>query len=353
MNNYTIVDLFEEKDVLNHPVSRILSKYFCKDVMFIILNYSNPEPEETTVVPKKNYLVWEITPTVSLTHPAPLISNKTTFPIIVYCDTDLEEDKDKEIVVGYIDVEANIGFGCYKLIPKKYKVYNTFMSRYDIPNNGNLDIIWMKGRTKYLNGFNISSDPLFYDLGADFVYSDKEGKNIIEFDSKNYCNAFETKNVYADFNSYYSFENFIIYPVIFYYLSHHGKEIEDLNYAISISMYESHMDNSHDIIVDMENIIKDVEIKFGKEKLRNFKCPDYKNNVILYEFCTDVTHYTKNFLYQKGKLNECGKKCNEKYKFFWCGIEFINKSPMILGNFCTMCLFDLFERSFFLSGECG
>jgi hypothetical protein len=357
MNNYTIVDLFEEKDVLNHPVSRILSKYFCKDIIFIILNYSNPEPEETSVVPKKINVLWEL-----INNNKSLISDKTKFPIIIYYEKCISEEK---MLVKYIDVEANIGFGYYKLIQKKYEVCNTFIPQYDIPKNDILeDIIWMKEHTKYLNGFNVSPEPVFYNTEASWVYFDKEGKYEIELDYVNYCNALEIKKIYVDFFSYDFFENFIIYPIIFDYLLYNNKTIEDLNYAVSFSMHIEDLYKIDPIFkkYDISDyytfkdeykifIIENIEIKFGKEKLRNFKYLDYKNNAILYEFCTDLTHYN-NFLYDETLL-ECRKKCNDQYKLFWCGIEFINKDKCSLGNFCAICEFDPYKKSFFLSGDCA
>jgi hypothetical protein len=363
--HYTILDFFGKKFTLKHPAGSAFSIHLPDDLTFMCIEYLNPKPGDTAPVPKKIVWDWEDEKLYD--------GEKKAFRLIVWYGLYIEpkecgqEPIEPETMIMY--VSADMKFGHAEFIPGEYKVTSSQESW-----GGPVEIESYMGTmedihddTKTHVGIWFSDVAPIYKGGEPaMIYLDPCRKQPVEIgDEYKRYDPEKAKKIYVDYSNYYEFQKYRIYMPVFAHLLKIGKSIEDLNYATEIEFSPGMADdlgcNSQYMTDEWPYGVTDlsqwrIKITFGTEKLRDLKYEDYENNVILYEYNTDLTEYVEDSMCEKKgvwKIHKDWYGGKHRQKFFWSGIPYNYKCAFILGNFCSHIGFNTEERCFGMGGECG
>lgn len=372
--HYTIVDLFDSETCLKTGEGKVLKKYFPNVISLEIIRSANVKPPKSVPLPIKqlydnsNNNMYMVKSDMINIPMLTWISKpfKSSYNLI---DQDESMIFEKRLVIEilYLYVDVKITFNDITCVQKEYNHFEIVEEIINDEDNTD-EVLLSKNNVDLLDFLNLGwltpiqkiAPQLIYGVRyypgkvysnkPEAIYLDPYQKNDVDFSGykiSNYHDPDQVKYVYADFSNY--FENYRIYKRVFEKLLELGKSIEDLNYATKLIIRNPYKDSKYDSfheVYDTDN----VEITFGKEKLRDLTFEDYRTNVIMYCFCVDLDKYKPSSLF---KDKDYWENRDDKVQILWCGIPFGDDGFVILGNFCTCITFDPKTRTFQMDGECG
>jgi hypothetical protein len=360
----TIVEIFGREYALAHPDACRLKRILPDDIVLLTLGYLNPKPGNVVPIPKEVFLDLEI-------YDEMYDKEKQAFRLMVWYDVYVQTcggDDDPE--VGNIYAPVKMSFGHAEFIPGECEVkYEKvgWCSDVQLDCFGNMDAV--HDNTKYRYGIWFSKEAPVYKGGEPVaIYLDPCRKQPVEIgDDENRYDPDKVKRIYVDYSNYYEFQTYRIYMPVFAHLLKIGKSIEDLNYATEIEFNPlsaeelgcngEYYDDAWPYGVTNLDQWR-IKITFGEEKLRDLKYEDYENNVILYEYNTDLSEYVPDTIGEKGwtvhkDWYSSGRRDRYPRRYWWSGIPYKYTGCMVMGNFCDHIGFNTEERCFGMGGECG